>query len=205
MSCFKSPRPINRNDGAYRDSCLFVIATEDKDAPKQYFDKHFRHPRIHVEVLPTVDCRSAPEHVLKRLDEYKETYQLGKDDEFWLMLDTDHWIKAGHIQNFTRVCKESIQKNCQLAHSNPCFEIWLLLHISEIGDTQLKNYREIVRHLTITPRKHNNKNCISVTFSKEEIAVAVARAEKLDKSPADRWPQKTGSHVYKIVKRLLAI
>ena len=40
-------------------------------------------------------------------------------------------------------------------------------------------------------------------FSRDAATRAVARAEKLDTSPADRWPQKTGSHVYKLVKKLL--
>ena len=43
-------------------------------------------------------CRSAPEHVLERLDQYQEEYELGADDEFWLMLDTDHWTGPGHVK-----------------------------------------------------------------------------------------------------------
>ena len=41
-------------------------------------------------------------------------------------------------------------------------------------------------------------------FSREVIAAAVASAEKLDICPAERWPQRTGSHVYKIVRKLLS-
>ena len=32
---------------------------------------------------------------------------------------------------------------------------------------------------------------------------AVNRAETLDPNPADRWPQSTGTHVYKLVRKLL--
>jgi hypothetical protein len=199
----KKPRPLTREDKAYRDDRLFVIATEDTYAPEQYFDI-FRDPRVHVRILPTEDGRSAPQHVLTRLDEYVKEFELTEDDERWLMLDTDHWVKPKHIANFNLVCAQATQKRFNLAHSNPCFEIWLLLHVTDLeaGD-QFARADEVIQRLKDTLGGYNKRHIDPQHFSLESAAVAVRRAEKLDQPPGNRWPQKTGSHVYQIVKKLL--
>ena len=57
-------------------------------------------------------------HVLERLKTYRQQEEqkneLLDEDEFWLMLDTDHWIKPNHIDNFTNVCGEAIQQGCSV-------------------------------------------------------------------------------------------
>lgn len=190
---------MSREDQTFRDDRLFVIATEDTYAPKQYF-RLLPNPRIHVEVRETEGGLSAPEHVLARLDAYVQEYQLDEHDERWLMLDTDHWLQSGHVKNFIRVCSEAVKKGYQLAHSNPCFEIWLLLHHTELDAThQFKRCGEVKAALG----QYNGGGIDPAHFTMDAVRVAVGRAEKLDDSSIDRWPQKTGSHVYKLVKRLL--
>ena len=145
---FKKPRPLNRQLGAYRDSRLFVIATEDTHAPKNYFDENFQSPRVHVAMLPTEDGSSSPQHVLDRLNEFQAEFDLNDDDELWLILDTDHWVEPNHLGNFKQVCSEAANKGYQLAHSNPCFEIWLLLHWEDIAFGQhFSCAKDVVRHL----------------------------------------------------------
>jgi hypothetical protein len=200
---WKKPRPLTREDKKYRDDRLFVIATEDTHAPDRYF-RIFMDGRIHVLVLPTEGGRSAPEHVLTRLDDYVKEFDLMEDDERWLMLDTDHWVEPNHIANFNLVCAQATQKGFKLAHSNPCFEIWLLFQVTDLdaGD-QFKRCKEAVQRLKDTLGKYSKRRIDPTHFSLENAVIAVRRAEKLDQSPGDRWPQKTGSHVYKIVKMLL--
>ena len=180
-----------------------MIATEDTFAARRYFDSNFRSTRIHIEILPTEDCHSAPEHVLERLDQYRKQYQLGDDDELWLMLDTDHWTEPAHVANFTRVCQEATQKHCQLAHSNPCFDLWLLLHVQDIGASQFKNFKCVEAQLKVAVGRYNKRRGLAYPLTRETILAAISRAEKLDTAPAERWPQRTGSHVYRIVKKLL--
>jgi hypothetical protein len=202
---FNKPRPLNRQDGAYRDSRLFVIATEDTHAPKHYFEENFRSPRIHVVTLTTKDGLSSPDHVIRRIDEYREEFELKDGDVLWLMLDTDHWVKANHVKNFDRVCREAGQKNYQLAHSNPCFEIWLLLHLEDIAaDQEFRRSDDVIRRLKRKLGGYDKGSRATIRFPSKAIAAAVARAKKLDTSPTERWPQKPGTHVYKIVEKLLS-
>lgn len=199
----KKPRPLGREERAFRDDRLFVIATEDTYAPEQYF-RSFRNPRIKVHVLPTDAGRSAPEHVMERLDQYLREYQRLADDEFWLMLDTDHWIRPGHVAGIGRVCAEARQKGYELANSNPCFEIWLLLHWTELQPSeQFATCNEVVQRFRDVRGTYDKCNLDPIDYAPELIQAAIERAKQLDESPDDRWPQKTGTRVYRVVERLV--
>jgi len=200
----RKPRPLTREEGTYRDDRLFIIATEDTHAPARYFEI-FKNPRIKVHVLPTEQGLSAPQHVLERLDKYIREYETkDKIDQFWLMLDTDDWIKPNHIQNFKKVCAEAVKKRFQLAHSNPCFEVWLLLHLTELdASKQFNNADEAISHLKCVLGEYSKRTIDCTRFPPEAARTAVERAKKLDVSPNDRWPQEMGSHVYRIVEKLL--
>jgi hypothetical protein len=199
----KKPRPLSREDGTLRDANLFVIATEDTHAPAAYF-RIFGNPRIKVLVLPTEGGLSAPGHVIERLDQFAREFDLADDDELWLMLDTDHWIEPGHVASFDDVCAEAIKKGYHLAHSSPCFEIWLLLHVRDLGpDEQFQRCAEVEQRLRDVLGGYNKRSLDPARFSLAAAAAAVPRAERLDEPLGQRWPQKTGSHVYKVVKKLL--
>jgi len=197
----RKPRPLSREDKTFRDDRLFVIATEDTYSPDRYF-RIFHNPRIKVRVLPTEAGFSASSHVLDRLDAFAKEYELTGDDELWLMLDTDHWAEPNHVANFDRVCKEAVEKGFHLAHSNPCFEIWLLLHVEDLNPSdRFKSCEEVVRRLREALGAYS-KRTIPGSCSPSTAAIAVDRAERLDGGSNDRWPQRTGSHVYRVVKAL---
>ena len=69
--------------------------------------------------------------MIKRLDEYieKKDFALEKDDELWVMIDVDRWNKS----TLQEIAKEARQKGYRLAISNPCFELWLLLHFRDFS------------------------------------------------------------------------
>ncbi len=199
----KKPRPLTREEKTYRDDRLFVIATEDTHALEQYF-RVFRNLRIKVRVLPTEHGLSAPAHVFQRLEEFRDEFDLREDDELWLMLDTDHWIAGGHIKNFIDVCTQATQKGFHLAHSNPCFEVWLLLHVTDLdANDQFARCEDVTQRLKDTLGGYSKRSIDSERFSRDAAMIAVERAEKLDGSSGEPWPQKTGTHVYRVVKKLL--
>ena len=199
----RKPRPLCREEKTYRDDRLFVIATEDTHAPKLYFDV-FRNPRIKVRVLPTEGGLSSPEHVLERLNKFTKEYDTIEEDEFWLMLDTDHWIEPNHVDNLSQVCTEAISKGYRLANSKPCFEVWLLLHVAELdASDQFDRCADVEQRLRDILGSYSKRNIDTKHFSLDAAVIAAERAEKLDKSSADRWPGKTGSHVYRVVKEVL--
>ena len=103
-----------------RDAKLFIIATEGTHTEKQYFEGLFGTHKLKVEVLDTgTTGLSAPEQVLERLTAFDQKYDLGNDDERWLVIDVDHHRAAA----LSIVCQLAAQKRFQLAVSNPCFEL----------------------------------------------------------------------------------
>jgi len=129
----RKKRPLERKDSLVRDATLVIIASEDRYAVKQYFE-FFRSTRIQFRVLETTDGRSAPQHVLDRLEEYIKEFEFGEGDQFWLVCDMDHWSDPSHISNLTGVLQKCRHKGIQVALSNPCFDLWLLLHFSDAPD-----------------------------------------------------------------------
>ena len=134
----RKKRPLKRVDGVHRDANLVVIASEDRYAVKQYFDL-FKSTQIQFRVLETEDGKSSPEQVMTRLDQFMRDYDFGEGDQFWFVSDTDHWVESNHIQNLVEVVRQCRQKGIQVALSNPCFELWLLLHFADFpsGDRLL--------------------------------------------------------------------
>lgn len=178
-----------------RDASLIIIATEGQKTEKQYFSI-FRNPKINVVVIPTTDGKSAPNHVLSRLDIIKNDYELNDDDSLWLMIDIDRIRDEQRSQ----ICQKALQKGFSLAISNPCFELWLYLHFVEIDDMNI-SCSQLEKKLRNFLGGYN-KSKLDLEKYKGQIHFAVERAKSLDTNPSERWPNSIGTHVYKIVEML---
>ena len=189
-------RPLNRTITHLRDTKLFIIATEGEKTEKQYFEM-FRNPRAQVKVIPTQEGKSAPEYVLERLKEFHREYQLTKTDELWLMIDVDRWQEV----KLSQIAAIAIQKGYYLAVSNPCFELWLCLHLSEANQLGL-TCRDLEAFLRNHSGSYNKANLRPEVYLLG-VNDALRRAKELHSNDQERWPTQTGSHVYKIVEKLL--
>lgn len=119
---------------AFRDARLIVIASEGKDTEEIYFKalaKEYTNPCVHVHILERSENEqnnSSPEHVLNQLNDYKSKYDLEADDELWLVVDKDRWTEA-MLSHVATECSQEVAMH--MALSNPCFELWLLLHMED--------------------------------------------------------------------------
>lgn len=180
-----------------RDAALCVIATEGRHTERQYFEG-FGNRKVRVIPLPTGDDnKSAPQHVLKRLDDFKAENDIGPDDALWLMVDVDRW----GVKRLKGVCQSAVQKGYRLAVSNPCFELWLYLHHAdaETGDTDCAAVETRLRARLGSYNKANLNRSLFLP----QAAEAIRRARALDNSPDDRWPDFPGTHVYKVAETLI--
>ncbi len=180
-----------------RNAKLFIIATEGRHTESQYFHT-FHSTKIKVEVLSTgEDCRSAPQYVLDRLNEFKERYDLGAEDELWLVTDVDRWGR----DNLSSVCREAKQKDYGLAISNPCFEVWLCLHLQDL-DPNDKTSQQFKSRLREILGSHNASNLDLEKF-KHKINEAMARSKSLHQESQQHWPNQIGTHVHQLVESIL--
>lgn len=182
-----------------RDAKLCVIASEGTNTEKQYFEGLFGSDKLKVEVLDTgLTGLSAPDHVLARLVDFRERYDLGAEDDCWLMVDVDR-IRP---QFLSQICQEALQKGFQLAISHPCFELWLYLHFQDVQtpDNRCQVWEQRLRDYLGS----YNKSSLNLNlFTQQNITQAIDRAKALDAPSDPRWPMANGTHVYKVAERLL--
>lgn len=210
---------IRERREAFRDARLIVIASEGKDTERIYFKalaKEYTNPRVHVHILKRSEDEknnSSPEHVLEQLNEYKCQYELEADDELWLVTDKDHWTEA----MLSRVATECMQDvSMHMALSNPCFELWLLLHLVDVASLTPEEQRLWIEnrrkskssnpYLKVLLRQKMgsyHESAYDVLTLIEHVEVAIERARLLDKNPADRWPQTLGTRVYLLAESVM--
>lgn len=151
--------------------------------------------------------------MLEQLNEYKCQYELEADDELWLVTDKDHWTEA----MLSRVATECMQDvSMHMALSNPCFELWLLLHLVDVSsltpEEQLlwmenrrksKSSNPYLKVLLRQKMGSYHESAYDVLTLIQHVEVAIERARLLDKNPADRWPQTLGTRVYLLAESVM--
>ena len=181
-----------------RDALIFVIAVEGEKTEAQYFSL-FDSDRVHVEVLPAgPEGFSAPRQVLERLVKFEEQFDLNEKDERWLVIDVDRQ-RGQFLDEVSRVARES---GYDLAVSNPCFELWLLLHFQE-ADTADTNCDGVIERLRSHIGGYNKAKIRLDHYTLDRTLVAIARAKALQGERDTRWPTFPGTHVFKVVEKLL--
>lgn len=207
MSAGRKPRPLGRDERTFRDDRLFVIATEDRYAPKQYFEALGRlvhTSRIKTKVLPTEDCRSSPLHVFERLAEFERQHESHEEDEKWLILDTDHWVQDAHKHQLIEVLKGARQKGYKVAISRPCFEIWLLNHHHDnvVGLTIAK-CDDVRPHLLNALGEYNKTRLNPRHYPLDSIRLAISRSKAQDTAAKEDVPPGNCSRIYLIAEQIL--
>jgi hypothetical protein len=195
-------RPLDREAKPLRDASLVVIASEDRYAVRQYFD-FFQSTRIQFKVLETQDGRSAPEHVLNRLNEYLEEFEIGEGDSFWIVCDCDHWVEPNHIRNLTQVLRQCRQKDIQVALSNPCFDLWLLLHFADFPADDTLTCDEVADRLRDAAGSYDKTKVYNLRIDDEKVSAAVKRAADRHQS-LEEIPMRPQTAVHLIIQSLVA-
>ena len=202
-------RSYNRKTGI-RSPDLFVIATEGVRTESAYFDgikQKLRDSRLNMLILTRDESgRSNPTQVIEQLDEYKKENRIGPRDLLCLVIDRDSQsTSVAQLRKTYRLCT---QKGYLLALSNPCFELWLLLHLvdlSEYNQNQLKdlleNKRQKMKREVQSVNRGFDYTNLQIDDFWPHIELAVARAEYLDDGKP--WPEgKLGTTVHRLISKL---
>jgi hypothetical protein len=197
---------------------IIVLAYEGNNTEAIYFetlkeDAKFNDDLIYLFSLrrPKNDTNSAPKHVFNKLKkEAKDKYNFDETDEIWMIIDRDSWSNIPEI--FT-LC--NAEGNFYLALSNPCFELWILLHIKDLNDFNEQELADIHTNLKVSSKKTYLKNLLSKLLEDgynesnprperfiPHIETAIERARILDSSN-ENFPTGLGSHVYKLVEKII--
>lgn len=186
-------KPLVRQKTHWSAKPLYVIATEGEVTEKIYFNGAFRRKNIRMPILATKKGNSSPEKVLKRLNKYKTKYA-ASSDELWLVIDRDNWNK----NTLSAIEKECKARGFNLAISNPCFELWLLLHQNKPKQplTASECDKELKKLI-----KGYNKSKFNIDCIVENISQAIEHAKVLDNNKNIQDAPST--KVFKLVEKLI--
>ena len=198
-------RSLQRKSG-FRDARLIVIATEGSVTEVQYFnqlqEQEVLSPfRFQIKVIPPKENKSAPNHIIKSLTFYKKQFQIKADDELWMVIDRDRW-NVNMISDIISQCK---QKGIGLCISNPCFELWLILHFEDLSKISSDMRGKLLINKKVNGRTESkryiselmgNKNLNDFTSLFHNLNLAINNAKLLSQSPKFNIVDHLGSDVH---------
>ena len=103
-----------------------------------------------------------------------------------------------------------------MALSNPCIELWLLLHLVDASSLSFEEQQQWFKNLRKSRRadpylkvrlRQAMGSYHEADYDAEmliaHVEEAIKRAKALDKNPADRWPQTLGTRVYLLAESVM--
>lgn len=158
----------------------FVIFCEGSNTEPDYFraiKQRFVGAIIDIEILgaagvpSTIARKAVAEIAAIRRDNRRSKQTFGNLDEVWAVFDED---AHPHVAQAIAKCRDA---GVGVAYSNPCFELWLVLHIQNFD--QACDRHTIQRHLEGVCAEYDRKsgkspNCNELVKS---VSTAETRAE----------------------------
>lgn len=200
---------------------ICVIATEDSNTGGR---EYFNNLKIHeifkdkisffdIVIVPS-DGDSAPNHVLEnarrkmkeriegRLFKNNNIFVNNRGDSAWIVCDTDRWKLL-----IDKVIAECHKYKINHAFSNPCFEIWILLHQKEFQASfdKSKDCKKAANSFVSDNGKRqvlDSEDKYQHIISEENLDYAIVNAKALD-NYTKNFPETIGSHIYKLIEYLL--
>ena len=209
-------RGIEQDSKFPKDVFVISIATEGK-TEEQYFD--FLSEIVSDDIIKIDrlirddedDTKSHPIHVIELLEERIKVWEeYGVEaNELWMIIDRDKQnVSKKQLEKIIEECEE---KRFNLALSNPTFELWLLLHVTDIkkyDESELlenkkvnKSRRFIDKELSILNGGYNKSKIKFEDFS-EGIKGAIIRAKKLE-TDNNKLIENLGTSVCLLVEKII--
>ena len=155
-----------------------------------------RDAAVRLVLVSSKGHKSNPKEVLARLQDWARKNGLRKGDEGWLIIDRDEFSEL----ELDAVCAEAARCGYHVAMSNPCFELWLWLHVREnrpfLGSTHCQ--KELGKILPdYSKGKYDPEALLKIGGH-----LAIKRASALDLNPDEAWPRVQSTRVYRLCQRI---
>lgn len=172
--------------------------------------------------------KNRPKQLVERIDQFKtereSTFQFSQypEDEFWIVTDVDkNWsteeIPGSDGKTYLAEWNEAIamcqERSYCYAVSNPCFEMWLLLHHDEVTDEDKRfavteahafesttHYQDRLRQLEVPLKKE--KHILQQHYTMDKVDAAILRAKELHLDKTDFSPKYYATTVYLLLEKI---
>lgn len=184
-----------------RQRYILRVLSEGEVTEPAYFTEWARRNRRNVR-LKLDDTGMTPASLVRRAREYLRTRRPRREgpdfDEIWCVFDTDQH------PNLAQAINEAGQSGIGVAVSNPCFELWLVLHVGE--QTAFMN-RHGAQHMAIERGLCEGKNIPQTAWNVLDAGFETAkeRAQALAErhvGNGNSRRENPSSEVWQLVDRL---
>lgn len=127
----KTNKYANLRRSEIRDPRKFIVLVVEGERTEKFYFQMIENKfsdLVKLEIIEPKEKKSNPKHLLKSAIIKNNYYKRAtiEPDSFWIVCDTDNH------SNLHSVFKEAKQNQINIAVSNPCFEVWLFLHLGKI-------------------------------------------------------------------------
>ena len=155
-----------------------------------------------VITMPPADTHSAPNHLLIKAKDLYKYNEIGRSDEFWIILDKDDWevSKINELQHW--ISSIGMMRRSGVVLSNPKFEYWLLLHFEEgYGVVTAKECDNRLKRWL----KDYSKNLRQKDFTEDLIIAAIERSKNRAKHIKDLSSDDACTNMHELVEHIIAV
>ncbi len=142
---------------------------------------------------------------LQTVERALKQLEVEDSDDVWIVLDVDHHFKKGHRTGTERALALCSQQAFSVVFSNPCFELWILLHTEEVL-APWKGCKEVVSHIRTkwknTERRGYGKKDFDFDLLHPLIRDAIGRAKRLCGNSTQTPPANPGTDVHLLLEAL---
>lgn len=201
---------------------FYILSVEGNNTEFDYFTllNDYRedlgiNAKIKIELLDRGDdTKSSPKWVKDLLDEYVNEFIVDSNDSLWMIIDRDE--QSNSPESLIDLFQECKNSNFNVAFTNPCFELWLLMHcISNFDDydkdvlldnpkRRAKSRKRYIENiLTDLNGSYNKKNINKEHFIDISKIKNAIRLERELENDIGEMINKLGSNVGTLVNELL--
>lgn len=195
-------RPVRR---------IIVVSAEGRETEKKFFDAlNHRLTGCTVTYALRKRSKSEPMQVLDDLIAHRlrQIRVNERADAYWTVIDHDRTDK----DELRKVFAKAKKNGCCVADSNPCFELWLLLHHKSLGKYKRLEASGDVAKCTPSSKAleqidptydPDRKGKWDASPYMDKLDAAIENAERVDKTQPEEPLNCLGSRVYKLVASII--
>ena len=182
-----------RNTGSRKPKPLIILVAEGRNVTETLYFRQFQrqHAAYNIKVL-TPGSITDPEGMLKKIEGFWHKNEMDQDkgDLGFIVLDLDcDEEKANLIKKL-----EAGSKIAQFIVSNPCFEIWYILHFKYTTHVYASG-AEVIRDLKNYINNYEKNRDVSGALS-DKMETAIENAKRLEgyfEELGYKWPSVEGN------------
>jgi hypothetical protein len=170
-SGFKRETDLLRRVDTRRERRSVLVVTNGVSTEVDYFDALRREPWIRADKVKVKFVPGEPAAIVLRAASIRDDNAY---DEAWVVCDVDEFDLKSAVTT-------AAEREVELALSLPCFEIWLILHLSA-GCPRFNNATQVSRHLkNLLPNWE--KTGLKFSDFSAGVSDAAVRAKRLGEPP----------------------